>query len=110
MGLAVAVIASRGHTPSEIEISPQLLTAVAVGFAIGSIISHRIAALQSSSPHLAARLGLVSLGFAVATGAVGVAMAWLTGDLRSGLLFTIAGAIFCLRPVTRPENTGSAGD
>jgi hypothetical protein len=46
-------------------------------------------------------MGLASISFCAGLGLLGVYQALALAAPRTGLLFVMAGAIFCARPVTR---------
>ena len=100
---AAASFAARGHTLEtigvKIEIAPAALLTLAVGFALASIVTSRIASLVPPASARTHGLMIASQLSALGIGATGIAMAWITSDWQRGVLFAVAGAIFCLRPM-----------
>ncbi len=77
------------------------LTTVAVLLALGTIVLGRFAASPGVDVRRAIWLMLAALVVAAALGLFGVYVAWADGDSMTGLLFSLAGIIFAIRP-TRP--------
>ena len=78
----------------------------ALGF--GCVLLRRLGASPTRSPRTGFFLLLAALVFAAALGLLGSWIAATTGATRTGLLFTLAGLIFSLRP-SRPISKVTTG-
>ncbi|MCH2185532.1 hypothetical protein MK280_06630 [Myxococcota bacterium] len=76
-------------------------TTLGVGLGLGCVVLRRLGASPSRSPRTGFFLIIAALVFAATLGLLGSWIAATTGATRTGLLFTLAGLIFSLRP-SRP--------
>ena len=76
-------------------------TTLGAALGLGCVLLRRLGASPSRSPRAGFFLLLAALVFAAALGLLGSWIAATTGATRTGLLFTLAGLIFSLRP-SRP--------
>jgi len=72
---------------------------VGVGLGLGSIVLRRLGASPVIRARSAALLLAASLVLAGGLGLLGAWTAWRDDATRTGLLFTLAGLIFALRPI-----------
>jgi hypothetical protein len=74
------------------------LTTAGVGLGLGTVVTRRL----GGSPVMALRSRffflLAALVFSAVLGLLGAWIAWATDGPETGLLFTVAGAIFAIRP------------
>jgi hypothetical protein len=90
---------------------PTLYTLIAISLAMGTILSRSLGTSPRLAPKLRVLLTLAAFGLATALGVFGAGLAVASGSRDTGLLFTLAAALFCLRPpppAVPPRRRGDA--
>jgi hypothetical protein len=77
---------------------PTLHTMIALGLALGTILSRQLGTSPRLAPKARVLFTLAGFGLAAVLGVFGAGLALATGTRQTGLLFTLAAALFCLRP------------
>lgn len=109
LGLLAAcalVVALAAESSSAQDVPPRSYTLVAVGLALGVVATRRLSTSPVISARACARLSIVSLALAGALGLVAAALGAQHGATQSALVFTLAAALFVLRPpaLARPAS------
>lgn len=81
----------------------RITTAWALGLALFGILARRAATSPQLGPRLIVGFGLASLLASAALGLLGVYLAWTQDAVQTGLVYTLAGVIFALRPPPPPS-------
>lgn len=100
LGLLVACaigIGARGFEGPEPP-PDRLIGSLAVALALGSIVARRLGTSPVIGARAATAASLVSFALIGALGLLGVHLAWNFSAPETGLLVTLGGAIFALRP------------
>lgn len=98
-GLAVCALLILTHGFEGEEPPPdRLMATAAVLLALGSVVLRRIGSSPAMRPQTAIFLHLGALMMCGALGLLGVYLAYGLASPQSGILFTLAGVIFALRP------------
>ena len=93
---ALVVLSQRADAAGSARPEPAL-TLLAVALAGGSIVARQLASRLDTPPRRRVHMGMAAQLLAGGIGGIGLAHTLRTGDATSGLLFVLAGAIFCLR-------------
>ena len=80
----------------------QWILTLGVGLGLGTVILRRVGSSPKRPPQTALFLLMGALLLAGSLGLFGSWIAWSTGATQTGLLFTLAGLIFAIRP-SRPN-------
>ncbi len=80
-----------------------VFTSLAVGLALGTVLFRRAGTSPAASPQTRSILILSSYALAAGLGLLGAFIAITHGARQTGIVFALAGALFCLR---RPATTG----
>jgi len=110
LGLLVAcalVVALAAESGDEQAIPPRNYTLIAVGLALGVVSTRRLSTSPVISARARARLSILSLTLAGALGLVAAMLGAQHGAKQSALVFTLAAALFVLRPPALARPTGS---
>lgn len=99
-GLAIAF----GDFQTEPPPPDPLATTFAVSLALGAIVLRRFASSPMINPGTAGLLAGASLACAGGLGLLGLGVALAKDSSETGLLFTLAGLIFALRPAPPPAS------
>jgi len=92
-----AAIASSGFADQEPP-PARWVSVAGVGLGLGTILLRRLGASPATGPERASFLTAGALVLCGALGVLGVWLAYGQGSPRSGMLFTLAGAVFAARP------------
>lgn len=83
------------------------ITTIAVALGLGVILARRAASSPVISPRTRVTLLLCSYAFAFGLAALGTFLAMTRGQSQIGLMFALAAGIFCLRPPSTADPSGS---
>jgi hypothetical protein len=98
LAACAAIAAFAGRARDADSLPPRSWTIGAVALALGVIATRRLAGSPVIGVRAHVRLSIASLAFAAALGLLAAALALEHGAARSALAFTLAGALFVLRP------------
>jgi hypothetical protein len=98
--LCAAVIATGGLADEDPPPDPVAST-VAISIGLAAIASRHLVSSRGIGPKAALYAGLISIALSASLGLLGVYQGFALDAPRTGLLFAMAGAIFCLRPAVR---------
>lgn len=89
---------------------PRSYTLAAIGLALGTVVSRRLSTSPVVGPRAQPRLAVASLVFAAVLGLVAAALGLQHGATQPALVFTLAAAVFVLRPprVAQPTTPSSS--
>jgi hypothetical protein len=83
---------------------------LAVVLALGTIVAKQIANRATASPRTRVTWTLCSYSLASAISGLGAFLATTRGAVQTGIVFSLAAGIFCLRPPARVEPSKPHGD
>jgi hypothetical protein len=98
--MCAAVIATGGLADEDPPPDP-LASTLAISIGLGAIASRHLVSSRAIGPKAALYAGLTSIALSASLGLLGVYQAYALDAPRTGLLFAMAGAIFCARPAVR---------
>lgn len=96
-GSAVAIVSLPTDGPAD-AIPPRPFTLTAIALAVGVVATRRLSTSPRMGPTGRAGLAAASLVQAAALGPLSLALAHGSGATQSALVFTLAAAVFALRP------------
>jgi hypothetical protein len=89
----------------EVPVVPDDYTYAAIGLGLGVVITRRLSTSPVMQPRSRARLGLAAMTFAALLGLLATTLGLQQGATQPALVFTLAGALFILRPPVLPPPT-----
>jgi hypothetical protein len=99
LGVCAVVIALHGFDHPEPP-PDRWATTLGVGLGLGTVVLRRLGASPRVGPRTGFLCMVASLALAGGLGLLGAWMAWRIDATRTGILFTLAGTIFAVRPIT----------
>ena len=102
--LTTVFTASSGSSGGAGAVVPPDYTLVAVGLGLGVVVARRLSTSPVMQLRNRARLSIVSLVLAGLLGLLATGLGLQHGATQPALVFTLAGAVFILRPPTLPPS------
>jgi len=99
--LAVCLLVILTREGAEEPSPDRVYTIVALTLGLASVVFQRFSGSPVISASMAVLLGVAGLVFSAALGIVGVVVATTLGAQQTGLLYTLAAGLLCVRPLRR---------
>jgi len=101
--ITIVFVAPTDDTGGEAGIVPEGYTLAAIGLGLGVVVTRRLSTSPVMELRTRARLSIASLALSGLLGLLATRLAFATGVTAAALTFTLAAALFILRPPTLPQ-------
>ena len=101
--VTIVFVAPPDEAGNDSGVVPEGYTLAAIGLSLGVVVARRLATSPVMQLRTRARLTIASLTLAGLLGLLATTLAFATGITTAALVFTLAAALFILRPPTLPR-------